>query len=206
MTKQLGRWRSTDMFGASDYIGATPRALASLRQITDPPPAKKARQHIHVHFPPGYGSGAAPRQRTRDQPFDQRSGGEPGQSETARGEAGKLLCTIAQNGQTGEWAAEDGNGRPLLVKSGARGLDVYAAPEDENEAADPDVVGAAPPGAANNLDALRRRIGPRPSRSNSGSAARPGPGGLGRSVRRWRPNYAVRRGCRANSPRPPATP
>jgi hypothetical protein len=68
MGRPLGRWRATDAYGISDFVSATPRALAALRQISDPPPPKKkARQHIHVHLPPAYGSAAAPRQRTHDQ-------------------------------------------------------------------------------------------------------------------------------------------
>jgi hypothetical protein len=35
MAKQLGRWRSTDNFGTSDYVGGTPRVGASLRQIDE---------------------------------------------------------------------------------------------------------------------------------------------------------------------------
>jgi hypothetical protein len=65
MVKPLGRWRSTDQHGVSDFVGATPRPGASTKQITDPSPAKKAREHIHIHLPPGFV--AAPRQRTRDQ-------------------------------------------------------------------------------------------------------------------------------------------
>jgi hypothetical protein len=72
MTKQLGRWRSTDQFGASDYIGATPRAGASLRQITDP-----SRQDLHIWLP-AQTAPAARRQRTRDQePSPRTAGGLP---------------------------------------------------------------------------------------------------------------------------------
>jgi hypothetical protein len=41
MAKYLGRMKWTDT--GADFIAATPRVLAALRQITDrPPPAKKA--------------------------------------------------------------------------------------------------------------------------------------------------------------------
>jgi hypothetical protein len=63
MTKQLGRWRSTDLYGASDFIGATPRPDASLRQISDPPPQKAH----HIWFEPTRTAPAATRRRrTRD--------------------------------------------------------------------------------------------------------------------------------------------
>jgi hypothetical protein len=154
MGKPLGRWRSTDQYGASDFIGATPRAGAALRQITDPPPKKKALQHIHVHLPAGYGSAAAPRQRTRDQ------ASEPGQREEAEG-AGRLLCRIGQNGSTGQWSGEDAEGRPLIVKAGANGLDIFSPAEAEGEQADSRPFGATEPPGAASLDALRRRFGPR---------------------------------------------
>jgi hypothetical protein len=83
MVKPLGRWRSTDQFGASDFIGATPRALASLRGIDEAPPAKKKPQHIHVYLPgPTRTADAAPRRRTRDQdPPDLNEGrASPGRS------------------------------------------------------------------------------------------------------------------------------
>jgi hypothetical protein len=54
-----------------------------------------------------------------------------------------LLCKISQNGSTGEWSGEDGEGRPLRVENGTAGLEIWSVPEEETE------------------DALRRRVAPR---------------------------------------------
>jgi hypothetical protein len=35
-----------------------------------------------------------------------------------------LLCTIRQDGQSGNWEGEDGEGRPLTVTTGANGLEI----------------------------------------------------------------------------------
>jgi hypothetical protein len=73
-----------------------------------------------------------------------------------------LLCTISQHGTTGEWSAEGPDGQALTVKTGMAGLEVYTAPEAEGDQADPEIVGAAPPGAES-FDALRKRIASRPA-------------------------------------------
>jgi hypothetical protein len=39
----------------------------------------------------------------------------------AAGEPGELLCRIAQNGETGEWQAEDCDGMPLTVTKAGNG-------------------------------------------------------------------------------------
>jgi hypothetical protein len=93
-------------------------------------------------------SDAVTRRRGRDQ-------GEP-----------KLLCTIRQDGQSGDWAGEDSEGRPLMIENGANGLEVYAAPQAEGDqslslpsartGADPAVVETTPPLGAG-FDRLRRR-------------------------------------------------
>jgi hypothetical protein len=157
MAKQLGRWRSTDQYGAGDFIGATPRALAALRQITDSTPAKKAGPtHVHVHLPAGSAAPAhdqAPPRRPAMRPRDQEEEPEPG----------VLLCRLGQHGSTGEWSAETPDGKPLIVESGPRGLDIFSPAEVEGEQADGRPFGATEPPGAASLDQLRRRIGPRPA-------------------------------------------
>lgn len=73
----------------------------------------------------------------------------------------RLVCTVGQNGTTGEWSAAGPDGQALRVERDGRGLAIYSAGEAEADQADPEIVGAAPSGAANNLDALRARIAPR---------------------------------------------
>jgi hypothetical protein len=81
-----------------------------------------------------------------------------------------LLCTIRQDGSTGDWSAEDGEGNPCTVENGPNGLEIYRASAAEDQA-DPEIVGTAPPGAES-LDALRRRIGPRAAFDRSPSQQR----------------------------------
>jgi hypothetical protein len=68
-----------------------------------------------------------------------------------------LLARIRQDGVSGDWQGEDGEGTPCIVQQGSNGLEIYATGEAEGDQADPDIVGTAPPGA--NLDGLRRRFG-----------------------------------------------
>ena len=55
-----------------------------------------------------------------------------------------LLCRIAQNGEDGEWSAEDPDGNELRVETAqAGGFEVWSIPEEET------------------ADALHRRVAPR---------------------------------------------
>lgn len=72
-----------------------------------------------------------------------------------------LLCRLGQHGETGEWSAEDPDGNPLTVKNGTGGLEIFTPGEAEgDQGGGENLAGGGPPGAAN-LDALRRKIGPR---------------------------------------------
>jgi hypothetical protein len=95
-----------------------PRDGALLPSIADPVrPVRAARTHD-----------APPRRSPRDQ----------------EAEAGELLCTIRQDGRTGEWAGEDCDGLPLQVSSTANGLEI-------RHVGDPDRIGDANAGAPGEL-------------------------------------------------------
>jgi hypothetical protein len=73
----------------------------------------------------------------------------------------RLVARIRQDGVSGDWTAEDEEGRPLLVSQGEAGdLEVYNPGEAEGDQADPEIIPTTPPGAAS-LDQLRRRMAPR---------------------------------------------
>jgi hypothetical protein len=118
--------------------------------------------HVHLHLPDdrsprraGDANAGAPGERAPSlrRPRDQ---GE-------EGPRGALLCRIAQHGQSGDWFAEDAEGRPLVVRHGNAGLEVYAGEPANGDAGDPDVTvtgvypGTASPGAAHDAAALRRQ-------------------------------------------------
>jgi hypothetical protein len=70
------------------------------------------------------------------------------------GASGSLICRIAQHGQTGDWTAEDGNGDPLVVRTGAGGiLEICHAPGNGN---DPAVNNTGRLGMASPVPADRR--------------------------------------------------
>jgi hypothetical protein len=55
-------------------------------------------------------------------------------------EPGQLLCRLAQHGETGDWRAVDGNGRPLTVRNGADGvLEIRHGPGNDDQE-DPDQI------------------------------------------------------------------
>jgi hypothetical protein len=55
-------------------------------------------------------------------------------------EPGQLLCRLAQHGETGDWRAVDGNGRPLTVTTGADGvLEIRHGPGNDDQE-DPDQI------------------------------------------------------------------
>ena len=83
---------------------------------------------------------AAPRRRSRDQQ--------------------RLVAKLRQDGVSGDWEGEDGEGNPCIVEHGPDGLELYAAPEVEGDQTDPEIVGTAPPGTKS-IDRLRRRMAPR---------------------------------------------
>jgi hypothetical protein len=115
MAKQLGRWKcSTSLVG--------PRDGALLPSIADP-----VRTRTHDAAPPRRDQ--APPRRGRDQE-------DP--------EPGELLCTIRQDGRTGEWSGEDCDGLPLSVNSTTNGLEI-------RHVGDPDRIGDANAGAPGEL-------------------------------------------------------
>jgi hypothetical protein len=114
-------------------------------------------QHVHIHLPELYSQPGIHDRRPNDpRGRDQGEAGEP------QAQYGPLLCTIRQNGQTGDWegvlndgGGETGAGTPLHIRSNSNGLEIYHSlpAEGENgDAVDPDVVGKYPgtssPGAA----------------------------------------------------------
>jgi hypothetical protein len=91
MALRLGRWKTSD---PSFPFGAKPGAF--VRSIDE---------------------GELPRARTRDA-MARRPGWVRGDQAPAPGE---LVCRLSQNGQSGERAAEDANGNPLVIRPGANG-------------------------------------------------------------------------------------
>jgi hypothetical protein len=86
----------------------------------------------------------------------------------------QLLARLSQHGVSGDWSAEDANGNPCVVENGPNGLEIYAGQAAEGDQAGPEMVGTAPPGAANNLDALRKRMAPRPMHDRTLSSQQQG--------------------------------
>jgi hypothetical protein len=133
MVKQLGCWRSTDQSGASDYIGATPRAGATLRQITEAP-----RQDIHIWLPARARTADAAPRRLRDEAQDPELSRR--RSPADQDPIGARLMPGDQL-TVGEDCGEDGFS---LQRSGTR--DNVFEQED-------------PPGAATTLTPAARKIG-----------------------------------------------
>lgn len=96
--------------------------------------------------------GALLRSPVVDGPYRTQDAAPPRRSARPRDqqdpEPGTLLCRIGQSGETGDWAAVDGEGRPLTVtKAGDGTLEIRHGPGDQE---DPDTIQLqAPFGDAN---------------------------------------------------------
>lgn len=106
------------------YRGSVQISPGGVLVRAEPPgPARKpAPVHLHLPWP-----APTPRARTHDAPPPARRPAvradqmarpmRPGDQDPEPA----LLCTIRQDGETGEWAGEDPDGTPLQVKSGGVG-------------------------------------------------------------------------------------
>ena len=79
--------------------------------IEEPSPKPVARsqdnvQHLHIWLDPP---------RIRDAA---NAPAEPGPTQGPDSELGEHLCTIRQDGRTGEWLGEDAEGNPVVVRGG----------------------------------------------------------------------------------------
>lgn len=163
MVKRLGRWRATD----TPPIGARPGAflaspvddLARRVAARAAPPARTSpiidETHIYIHDAPR----RPVRTRTNDAPSRQPAVRHPGGRDQL--EQPKLLCKLGQDGSTGDWTAEDGEGNPLRVEHGTGGLEIYSVPRAEGDQGGGENLAGGPPPGATALDRLRARIGPR---------------------------------------------
>jgi hypothetical protein len=127
--------------------GAAPPAPKPAPAAADDPPAAKGPTHTHIWID----QQAAPAKR-RDQ----------GQEDFPAGEAGELLCSLRQNGETGEWSGEHASGRPLRISPAEDGgLVIHHFPDRDNIDQGPDQIELRQPPATEGQNRLvdQRRSG-----------------------------------------------
>ena len=134
MTRYLGRWSASDVAGIpATRIGPSPGAMVP--QIGERPAPRKTAQHIHVHLPRSY---------TRDQ-------APPALNNPS---ATGFPISAGDTFTVGADCNADGFS---LRRVRAGDMD-----KDELPGAGDDVFGEENPPGGRSLDALRRKIGPRP--------------------------------------------
>ena len=146
MVAQLGRWRVSDVAGIpTTRIGASPGAFVRSPIADDAP--SEVHTHIYLHQKP-----PPARTRVHDQarPSPRRRGRDQQ----------RLVARLRQDGVSGSWEGEDGEGNPCTVEHGPDGLELYAAPEVEGDQTDPEIIPSAVPGGKS-IDRLLRRAAPR---------------------------------------------
>jgi hypothetical protein len=136
------KWTDT----GADFVSATPRALAALRQITDPPrqPRRAPAPHVHVHLPAGYGT------RTHDQ-----SGGTVAEMPLATRTQTTAPSSVGFD-QEKDCGIHSGD-RFHVSDAGPNGFSLARATTSDEEG-DPlvQVTGIRPPGTAGAADVQRR--------------------------------------------------
>jgi hypothetical protein len=146
--------------GAGDHI-----RTHDARPARQPQPRRPSVTHIWIDKSP-----AAPaRTQRRDQAGD-----------FPEGEEGVLLCTIGQDGSTGEWLGETSDGRPVQITGGADGrLEIRHFP-NRNGDEDPDQVGMVrPPATAGTIRPGGLQGGADRQRARDLALLRPGRAGAG---------------------------
>ena len=130
MAESLGRWRCWD-----DNRGfPTSRVAAGPPQSTE---GEAHEHHVHIHI----GDEALSRSgATRS--FRRDNAGDPGQEVPAarrngngpNGAQPRVLARLLQSGEDGSWAATDGEGNPLVVRTANDGaLEVIHHPDYEEQ-------------------------------------------------------------------------
>jgi hypothetical protein len=172
MAIQLGRWKcSTSLIGARD--GAFVRSIADddgpvrarthdaapdLDEEGDGDGPEGRVTHTHIYLPADWFTQPAPRRTTHDTMAPiRRPAVRRGDQE--RPEPDEVFCRVMQNGETGDWMAEDCDGRPLSVRTAGDGtLEILHHPDNGEDAGDPgEQLGMKDPLAADQLVALQHR-------------------------------------------------
>jgi hypothetical protein len=125
----------------ADLIAAKARDGAEVRQIDEPPEPRGEVRHTHVYLDGWAPVRPATASPTRDAPPPRRMAVRRGYR-GPEGE-GELLCRVAQNGETGDWMAEDGEGNPLVVRTGGGDgrLEILHHPDNGDRTGDPGGLG-----------------------------------------------------------------
>jgi hypothetical protein len=131
---------------------------ARLARADRVPVSDQARpRHVHIYLPAA-AQGGARRNRTHDAAPLRRPAVRRGDQAPPEGEPGELICTVSQNGETGDWGAIDCDGNALHVVRGGDGrLEIRHSPETADQE-DPDQIKLSTTGARGENPGFEQRM------------------------------------------------